>query len=45
MRAFTVADAVQATGGRYFGDEAGLQRAVLNVTSDSRTAGEGSLFV
>ena len=45
MRSFTVADAVQATGGRYFGDAEGLKRAVLNVTSDSRTAGAGSMFV
>ena len=45
MRAFTVADAVAATGGRYYGDEAGLKRAVRNVTSDSRTADVGSLFV
>ena len=45
MRPFTVADAVAATGGRYYGDAEGLKRAVRNVTSDSRTAGEGSMFV
>ena len=45
MSAITVEDAVAATGGRYVGDAEGLKRAVLNVTSDSRTAGAGSLFV
>lgn len=45
MRPFTVADAVAATGGRYYGDAEGLKRAVRNVTSDSRTADAGSLFV
>lgn len=45
MRAFTIADALRATGGKYFGDEAALKNEIRFATSDSRTAGEGALFV
>lgn len=45
MRAFTVADAVRATGGSYRGDAAGLERRILSACSDSRQAGPGALFV
>ena len=45
MRTFTVRDAVRATGGRYFGEEAALDRAVTGAESDSRRIEQGTLFV
>lgn len=45
MKPFLLRDAVRATGGRFFGDEAALEREIRFVTSDSRTAAEGALFV
>ena len=45
MKPFYLKDAVAACGGRYVGDEAALAREVSFVTSDSRTAAPGALFV
>lgn len=45
MKPFLLKDAVNACGGRYVGPEAALNREVSFVTSDSRTAGPGALFV
>lgn len=45
MRTFTVAEAVRATGGRYFGGAAALDWKITGVSSDSRRMGEGMLFV
>lgn len=45
MRPFTVGDAVRATGGRYYGDEAALTRQVTGAESDSRKIEPGALFV
>ena len=45
MKPFLLKDVVSATGGRFFGDESALEREVTGVTSDSRAAGTGSLFV
>ncbi len=45
MKPFLLSDALRAMGGRYFGDETALNRRVTRVTSDSRDAGEGALFV
>ena len=45
MKPFLLRDAVNATGGRFYGDEAALDREVTFVTSDSRTAAPGALFV
>lgn len=45
MKPFLLKDAVRAVNGRYFGDEAALNREIAFVTSDSRTAGPGALFV
>jgi UDP-N-acetylmuramoyl-tripeptide--D-alanyl-D-alanine ligase len=45
MVPFTVAQAVKACGGKYFGDEALLPQSVSGVSIDSRTAGCGFLFV
>ena len=45
MKPFYVKDAVAACGGRYVGPEDALMREVRFVTSDSRTAAEGALFV
>ena len=45
MKPFLLRDAVNAVGGRYVGDPAALDSAVTSVTSDSRTAGAGALFV
>ena len=45
MKPFTFRDAVSAVGGRYFGDEAALDAEITAVTSDSRQAGPGSLFI
>lgn len=45
MKPFVLRDAVEACGGRYVGPEAGLDSEVTFVTSDSRTAGPGALFV
>ena len=45
MKPFVLRDALTAAGGRYFGEEAALDREVTLVTSDSRTAAPGALFV
>ncbi len=45
MKPFWLSDALRATGGRFFGDEAALGREITRVTSDSRDAGPGALFV
>lgn len=45
MKAFTVRDALNACKGEFRGDESALNRIILSVSSDSRTAGEKSLFV
>ena len=45
MKPFLLSDALRAMGGQYFGDEAALGRTITRVTSDSRDAGEGTLFV
>ena len=45
MKPYLLRDALAAAGGRYFGDDAALDREVTFVTSDSRTAAPGALFV
>ncbi len=45
MKNFTVRDAVNAIGGRYFGTEAQLEGVISSASSDSRTVGPGTLFV
>ena len=45
MKPFLLKDAVNACGGRYVGPEAALDQEITFVTSDSRTAGPGALFV
>ena len=45
MKPFLLSDALRAIGGAYCGDEAALGREVTRVTSDSRDAGAGALFV
>ena len=45
MKPFTLRDALKAVDGRWFGDEAALDAVVERVTSDSRTAGPGTLFI
>lgn len=45
MREITVREAVRACGGRYFGSEEALDRPIRLASSDSRTVGEGTLFV
>ena len=45
MKPFLLRDAVQATGGRFVGEPEALDRAVSFVTSDSRSAAPGALFV
>ena len=45
MKPFLLKDAVNAVGGRYVGDPTALDSVVTSVTSDSRTAGAGALFV
>ena len=45
MRAFTVRQALEATGGRYFGPESALDARIIRVSSDSRDIGPGTLFV
>ena len=45
MKPFTLRDALNAVNGRYFGNEAALDSGIDRVTSDSRTAGTGALFI
>ena len=45
MKPFTLRDALKAVDGRWFGNEAALDAVVERVTSDSRTAGPGTLFI
>ena len=45
MKPFTLRDALNAVNGRYFGNEAALDSDIDRVTSDSRMAGTGALFI
>ena len=45
MRAFTIEEAVWATGGKYFGDAAALHSRITGAESDSRKIEPGTLFV
>ena len=45
MKPFTLRDALKAVGGHYCGSEAALDAVITGVTSDSRTAGPGALFI
>ena len=45
MKPFTLRDALRAVEGRYCGDESALDSVITNVTSDSRSAGPGALFI
>ncbi len=45
MKPFTLRDALKAVEGRYVGNEAVLDSMIESVTSDSRKAGPGSLFI
>lgn len=45
MKPFTLREALKAVQGRYCGDEAALDSEIDRVTSDSRTAGPGTLFI
>ena len=45
MKPFTLRDALTAVDGRYVGDEAALDAVIERVTSDSRDAGPGALFI
>ncbi|MCH5188056.1 MAG: UDP-N-acetylmuramoyl-tripeptide--D-alanyl-D-alanine ligase [Oscillospiraceae bacterium] len=45
MLKLTLAEAVEASGGKYIGSEENLQKEIASVTTDSREAAEGSLFV
>lgn len=45
MKSFTVAQLVEVTGGKYFGSDEALNREIAFVTSDSRQAAAGALFV
>ncbi len=45
MKAFTVRDALTACKGKFYGDESTLDRIISSVSSDSRTAKDGALFV
>jgi len=45
MKSFTVAQLVEATGGKYFGSADALNQEIAFVTSDSRQAAQGALFV
>ena len=45
MKPFTLRDALNAVNGRYVGDEAALDSVIDRVTSDSRLAGPGALFI
>lgn len=45
MKPFTLRDALKAVEGRFVGDEAALDSTIDRVTSDSRTAGPGALFI
>ena len=45
MKSLLLKQAVAAIGGRYVGDSAALEREIAFVTSDSRTAAPGALFI
>ena len=45
MKPFLLKDVVAATGGAFRGDASALEREITFVTSDSRTAAPGALFV
>ena len=44
MKNFTVREIVEASGGRFFGDEEILSKEVETISTDSRKAGKGSVF-
>lgn len=44
MKNFTVQEIVEASGGRFFGDEEILSKEVDTISTDSRKAGKGSVF-
>ena len=45
MKPFTLREALHAVNGSYCGDEAALDAVITRVTSDSRTAEPGTLFI
>ena len=45
MTGMTLREIVAAVGGKWCGEDALLDRCAENVVTDSRAAGEGSLFV
>ena len=45
MKNFSIRQLVEATGGRYFGENTELEKEISFVTSDSREAAPGALFV
>lgn len=45
MKSFTIQQLVSATGGKFYGEPADLNRTIDFVTSDSRQAAPGALFV
>ena len=45
MVPFTLAEAADACGGKFFGDNSLLTQSVLGVSIDSRTVGQGYLFI
>ena len=45
MKPFLLSDVLRAVDGRFYGDPGALDREITSVTSDSRTAGPGALFV
>ena len=45
MKPFALGEALHAVDGRFHGDPAALEAEITAVTSDSRTAGPGALFV
>lgn len=45
MKPFALRDALNAVNGRYRGDPAALDTRITSVTSDSREAGPGALFI
>ena len=45
LKYMTIADACKATGGKWCGDDSALNKRITDVVTDSRKAGEGTLFV
>ncbi len=44
MKSFTVKEILEASGGKFFGEEEVLSREVSFITTDSRKAGKGGVF-